>query len=61
MRDDAFEFQNAHFYLEGEYPFNEEFDPDKSATVSFGPFSGNQFDAFDVSEWDDFVDFGDFE
>ncbi len=57
MRGDAVEFQNAHYDLEGEYPFNEEFDPSKPVTVSFDPFFGNQFDSFDVSEWDEFVDF----
>ena len=56
-KGDAVEFQNAHYELEGEYPFNEEFDPEKPATVSFDPFMGNQFDAFDVSDWDQFVDF----
>ena len=56
-RGDAVEFQNAHYDLEGEYPFNEEFDPSKPATVSFDPFFGNQFDSFDLSEWDEFVDF----
>lgn len=56
-KGDAHEFQNAHYELEGEYPFNEEFNPDKAATVSFDPFMGNQFDAFDVSDWDQFVDF----
>ena len=53
----AVEFQNAHYDLEGEYPFNEEFDPDKPASVSFDPFMGNQFDAFEVSDWAEFVDF----
>ena len=53
----AFEFQNAHYDLEGEYPFNEEFDPDKPATVFFDPFMGNQFDAFDVSDWNEYVNF----
>ena len=56
-KGDAVEFQNAHYELEGEYPFNEEFDPDKPATVSFDPFMGNQFDAFDVSDWNEYVDF----
>ena len=51
-KGDAVEFQNAHYELEGEYPFNEEFDPEKPAIVSFDPFMGNQFDAFDVSDWD---------
>ena len=54
---DAFGFQNAHYELDSEYPHNEEFNPDKPATVSFDPFMGNQFDAFDVSDWDEFVDF----
>ena len=56
-KGDAVEFQNAHYDLEGEYPFNEEFDPTKQATVCFDPFVGNQFDPFEVSEWNEFVDF----
>ena len=57
MAGDAHEYQNGHYYLEGEYPYNEEFDPNRPATVDFDPFFGNQFDAFDVSDWDEFVDF----
>lgn len=60
-RGDAFEFQNAHYDMEGEYPFNEEFDPSKPITVSFDPFFGNQFDPFDVSEWEEYVNFDAFE
>ncbi|KAL9138329.1 MAG: hypothetical protein Q9175_000472 [Cornicularia normoerica] len=46
------------FHLDGEYPFNGEFDPDFSGST-FNPFMGNQFNAFDVSDasWDDFIDF----
>lgn len=45
------------FHLDAEYPFNNEFDPDLSSRV-FDPFTGNQFDAFDVScPWDDLIDF----
>ena len=58
---DAVEFQNAHYDMEGEYPFNEEFDPAGPITVSFDPFLGNQFDSFDVSEWDEFVDFSQYD
>ena len=58
IRGDAHGFQNAHNYLEGEYPYNEEFDPNQPATVDFDPSLGNQFDAFDVSDWNEFVDFG---
>ena len=61
IRGDAVEFQNAHYYLEGEYPFNEEFDPNQPATVDFDPFFGNQFDSFDVSDWDEFVDFSQYD
>ena len=60
-RGDAVEFQNAHYDMEGEYPFNEEFDPAGPVTVSFDPFLGNQFDSFDVSEWEEFVDFSQYE
>ena len=49
-KGDAVEFQNAHYELEGQYPFNEEFDPEKPATVSFDPFMENRFNAIDVSD-----------
>ncbi len=57
LKGDAVEFMNGHYDMEGEYPFNEEFDPNKPATVSFDPFMGNQFDPFDISDWNEFVDF----
>ncbi len=46
------------FNLNGEYPFNTEFDPDSSG-ATFNPFMGNQFDVFDMSdvEWDAMIDF----
>ena len=45
------------FHLDGEYPFNAEFDPDLPSFV-FDPFMGNQFNVFDMSDtWDDFIDF----
>lgn len=46
------------FNLDGEYPFNTEFDPDVSG-ATFDPFMGNLFDAFDVSDapWEEFIDF----
>ena len=46
------------FNLDGEYPFNAQFDPDFEG-LTFNPFMGNQFDAFEVSDasWDDFIDF----
>ena len=46
------------FNLDGEYPFNTEFDPDLSG-ATFNPFMGNQFDVFDMSDapWEDFIDF----
>ena len=46
------------FNLDGEYPFNTEFDPDFSGDT-FNPFIGNQFNVFDMSDahWDDFIDF----
>ena len=46
------------FTLDGEYPFNTEFDPDLSGST-FDPFMGNQFSAFDVSDasWQDLIDF----
>nr|QEL51143.1 mating type protein MAT1-1-1 [Letharia aff. columbiana 'rugosa'] len=46
------------FHLDGEYPFNTEFDPDFSG-ATFNPFMGNQFNVFDMSDasWDDFIDF----
>ena len=56
-KGDAVEFQNAPYELEGEYPFNKEFDPEKPATVSFDPFMGLHVDVKDVSDWDQFVDF----
>ena len=61
MTGDAHVFQNVHYYLEGGYPYNEEFDPNQPATVDFDPFVGNQFDAFDVSDWDEFVDFSQYD
>lgn len=46
------------FNLDGEYPFNTEFDPDFPG-ATFNPFTGNQFNVFDMSDtpWDDFIDF----
>ena len=46
------------FNLEGEYPFNTEFDPDISG-ATFNPFLGNKFNVFDMSDtsWDEFIDF----
>ena len=46
------------FSLDGEYPFNTEFDPELSGST-FDPFMGNQFNAFDVSDasWQDLIDF----
>ena len=46
------------FNLDGEYPFNTEFDPDFSG-ATFNPFMGNQFNVFDMSDtpWDEFIDF----
>ena len=56
IKNDAHELQNGHFDVESEFPFNEEFDP-ANTSLSFDPFWGNQFDAFDISDWNDFVDF----
>lgn len=46
------------FTLDGEYPFNTEFDPDLSG-ATFDPFLGNQFNVFDMSEasWEEMIDF----
>ena len=46
------------FNLDGEYPFNMEFDPDLSGST-FDPFMGNQFNVFDVSDasWQGLIDF----
>ena len=46
------------YSLDGEYPFNTEFDPDFSG-ATFNPFTGNHFNVFDMSDnsWDDFIDF----
>ncbi len=46
------------FSLDGEYPFNTEFDPEFSGTT-FNPFMGNEFNVFDMSDapWDEFIDF----
>ena len=46
------------FNLDGEYPFNTEFDPDLSGST-FDPFMGNQFNVFDVSDasWQGLIDF----
>ena len=46
------------FNLDGEYPFNTEFDPDLSGST-FDPFMGNRFNVFDVSDasWQDLIDF----
>ena len=46
------------FSLDGEYPFNTEFDPDLTSST-FDPFIGNQFNAFDMSEasWQELIDF----
>lgn len=46
------------FTLDGEYPFNMEFNPDNSG-ATFNPFMGNQFNVFDMSEndWDELINF----
>ena len=46
------------FSLDGEYPFNTEFDPEFSG-ATFNPFMGNQFNVFDMSDasWDALIDF----
>ena len=46
------------FSLNGEYPFNTDFDPDY-AGATFNPFVGNQFDCFNMSDnsWEDLIDF----
>ena len=46
------------FNLDGEYPFNTEFDPDLSGST-FDPFMGDLFDAFEVSDasWQELIDF----
>lgn len=56
--DDVSTLSASAFNLDGEYPFNMEFDPDYSG-ATFNPFMGNQFNVFDMSDtpWDDFVDF----
>lgn len=46
------------FSLNGDYPFNTDFDPDY-AGATFDPFVGNQFDCFNMSDnsWEDLIDF----
>ena len=58
IEPDVSSLSASAFNLEGEYPFNTEFDPDQSG-ASFDPFMGNLFDAFDVSDapWEQFIDF----
>lgn len=47
----------SDFFLDGDYAFDMAFDPD-IAGLTFDPFLGNRFDAFDISSgWTDFVDF----
>ena len=55
---DVSSLSTSAFHLKGEYPFNEEFDPDYSG-ATFNPFMGNQFDAFEISEnqWNEYIDF----
>ena len=55
---DASRLSASAFSLDGEYPFNTEFDPNLSGET-FNPFMGNQFNVFDMSDasWDDFIDF----
>lgn len=46
------------FSLQGEYPFNTDFDPEFSG-ATFDPFMGNQFNVFDMSDapWEHFINF----
>ena len=46
------------FSLQGDYPFNTEFDPDSSG-ATFDPFMGNQFNVFDMSDapWEHLINF----
>ena len=47
-----------NFHLQGQYPFNTEFDPD-TPSFTYDPFTGNQFNVFDISDagWADLINF----
>ena len=47
----------ANFELQGDFPFNTDFDP-LSDVWTFDPFEGNEFDAFNMSgKWDEFINY----
>ena len=43
---------NTAYHLSGDYPFTPDFDPDLPGQI-FDPFLGNQFNAFNMSDWVD--------